>query len=270
MRILLLSDYKALYEALQQEALRYSGLEILQVSPDTELLTLPDFQFLLLAPLGESGEVGLQPDLQRLAFWDQRLAALTELCELRQAHLLLLSSDLVFTPDQQAVSELDPANGTSDAAKKLLSIESQAASLNNAIILRTPPSLSNSQSGGLSCMVERCHKHKTPENVDYRGLQPLDDIARVMLGILLQIDAGAQAWGLYHYAGSEPVSQMELMHTLARYLKVTPYPADPSGTTRQGMNTSHLLETFGVHPRAWRARLPELLEQLQTHETVQT
>lgn len=270
MRILLLSDYKALFEALQQEAQRYSGLDIFQVSPDTELLTLPDFQFLLLAPLGESGEIGLQPDLQRLAFWSSRLPALTELCELRQAHLLLLSSDMVFAPEQQAVSELDVAACGSDAAQQLLNIENQVAALANSIILRTPPHLSNSPDGGLHQMVNRCRRHEAPDNIDYRGLQPLDDIARVLLGILLQIDSGAQAAGLYHYAGSEPVSQTELMHTLARYLKVEPYPADPSGTTRQGMNTMHLLETFGVHPRAWRARLPELLEQLQHHESVQT
>jgi dTDP-4-dehydrorhamnose reductase len=52
------------------------------------------------------------------------------------------------------------------------------------------------------------------------------------------------------------------MHTLARQLGTPPYPADHSGTNRHGMNTQHLLETFGVHPRAWRASLPALLEEL--------
>lgn len=262
MRILLISDYQALFVALEQEARRYSGLDVLQVKPDTEVLTLSDFQFLILAPLGQSSEVGLTLNQSHLDFWLEKIDALTELCNLRDAHLLLLSSDQVFAAEQQGVSELDLPENSDSTARKLLELESRAAQYNRCILLRTPPLLSSTPGGGLDQLLQRCRQHKAPDNIDYRGLQPLDDIARVLLGILLQVDAGAQASGLYHYAGSEPVSQTELLHTLARYLKIEPYPADPSGTTRQGMNTQHLLETFGVHPRAWRARLPELLEQL--------
>lgn len=262
MRILLISDYPALFAALEQEATRYSGLEIRQAKPDTEALTFPDFHFLILAPLGQCSEVGMAADQSQLDFWLEKIDALTELCSLREAQLLLLSSDQVFAADQQGVSELDTPENQSSTAHKLLELESRVASYDRSILLRIPPLLSATPGGGLDQLVQRCRQHKAPENVDYRGLQPLDDLARVLLGILLQIDAGAHAWGLYHYAGSEPVSQTELLHTLARYLKIEPYPADPSGTTRQGMNTQHLLETFGVHPRAWRARLPELLEQL--------
>lgn len=262
MRILLISDYQALFEALEQEARRYSGLEVLLVKPETEVLTLSDFQFLILAPLGQASEVGLTLDQSRLDFWLGKIDALTELCNLRDAHLLLLSSDQVFSAEQQGVNELDRPENPDRSARKLLELENRTAQYNRSILLRTPPHLSATPGGGLDLLLQRCRQHKAPDNIDYRGLQPLDDIARVILGILLQVDAGAQASGLYHYAGSEPVSQTELLHTLARYLKIEPYPADPSGTTRQGMNTQHLLETFGVHPRAWRARLPELLEQL--------
>lgn len=262
MRILLLSDYPPLFQALQHEAARYSGLEILRVDPSTEVLTLPDFQFLLLDPMGRHAEAGLDSSPQQQDLWRQRLPQLTELCSLREAQLLLLSSDQVFSPQQQAVGERDTPQGETATAQFLLELETLAAQLPQSLILRIPPLLSSRPDGGLQQLIHRCHQHAAPDNLDYRGLQPLDDLARVLLGILLQADAGARAWGLYHYAGSEPVSQTELMHTLARYLKVEPYPADSSGTARQGMNTQHLLETFGVHPRAWRARLPDLLAQL--------
>lgn len=263
MRILLLSDYPPLFQALQHEAARYSGLEIQRVDPSTEVLTLPDFQFLLLDPMGRQAEAGLDAAApQQQDLWQQRLPLLTELCSLREAQLLLLSSDQVFAPQQQSVSELDTPLGDTPIARFLLELENLTAQLPQSLILRIPPLLSSQPDGGLQRLIDRCHQHLAPANLDYRGLQPLDDLARVLLGILLQADAGARAWGLYHYAGSEPVSQTELMHTLARYLKAEPYPADPSGTMRQGMNTQHLLETFGVHPRAWRTRLPDLLIQL--------
>ncbi|SFC31034.1 dTDP-4-dehydrorhamnose reductase [Marinospirillum celere] len=270
MRLLFLSDYQAFFQALEEEAKRYASLEIVCCDSQTQPLALPDFDFLLVAPLGQSCEVGLAADLEQLEFWQNKLPQLVELCTSRQARLVLWSSDLVFNPGQQAVSELDIPENTSPLSQLLTSLEKQAVSCGQSIILRTPPSLSSDPKGGLAQLVSKCKAHKAPDNIDYRGLQPLDDVARVLLGILLQIDAGAQASGIYHYAGSEPVSQTELLHTLARYLKTPAYPADPSGTNRQGMNSRHLLENFGVHPRAWRSCLPTLLEQLNeissTHE----
>lgn len=262
MRILFLSDYQALSKALEEGAEGYSDLDILSNAATTQPLALPDFDYLLIAPLGRGGEVGLSPDLEALNFWQAKLTQLVDLCNARDAGLLMVSSDLVFASKQQAVCELDTPENTSPLAHQLLHLESLAANCDQHVILRTPPLLSASQEGGLAHLIEHCKVHKAPENTDYRGLQTLEDLTRVLLGIALQLDSGAKATGIFHYAGSEPVSQTELMHTLARMLGTQPYPADHSGTNRQGMNTQHLLETFGVHPRAWRASLPALLEAL--------
>jgi len=263
MRILLYSDYPALLEALQNESCHYSDLDVIQAHPDTEALTLPDFQFMILAPLGSTTEAGATScTASQLDFWQEKIAALVELCSLRQAQLLLISSDLVFSPEQLNVSELDSPSNTSLLAKSLLELEKKVAELPQSIILRTAPSLSSSISGGLAELVANCKTRKPAEAVTYRGLQPLDDLARILLGIMLQIDAGAKAWGLYHYAGNEPVTQSELYSTLARYLNIEPYTTDIPTTSQQNMSSQHLLETFGVHPRAWREKLPELLEQL--------
>jgi len=265
MRILLYSDYPALLEALQKEARRYSELEVIQAYPETEVLTLPDFQFLLLAPLGNTTEAGAAScTASQLDSWQEKITALVELCSLREAQIVLISSDLVFSPDQLNVSELDPPNNSSSLAKSLLELERKVAELPKSIILRTAPSLSASKKGGLAQLVANCKAGKPPEAIAYRGLQPLDDLARILLGIMLQIDAGAKAWGLYHYAGNEPVTQSELFSILARYLNIEPHTTDTPATaiSQQNMSSQHLLETFGVHPRAWREKLPELLEQL--------
>lgn len=266
MRILLYSDYPALFEALQEESKHYSGLEVIQSHPATELLTLPDFKFMLLAPLAASAEVGASPcSVSQLDVWHEKIEALTELCSLRQTQLILLSSDLVFSADQQIVNELDAPTNTSALAKSLLKLEKKVAELPHSIILRTPPSLSAAPNSGLATLLNHCKQNQPAESINYRGLQPLDDLARVLLGIILQIDAGAQAWGLYHYAGSEAISQQGLLDVLAAYL-------DASDTQQElkkpllnqlSLPSQQLLENFGIHPRAWRKKLPELLEQLK-------
>ncbi|WP_416884703.1 sugar nucleotide-binding protein [Marinospirillum sp.] len=262
MRLLLLSDYAALCGALDQAAQRYPGIDFCHRSPQTQLLTLPDFDFLLLAPLAEQAEVGQSPQPQQLQHWRKNLPELLDLCRSRNAGLLLISSDCVFADQQQGISELDPPAAEDLLAQELMQLETQVAQLEQHLILRTTPLLSTDPTGGLAQLVIRCRQHRAPDNMDYRGLVSLDDLARVLLGMLLQVDAGAQANGLYHYTATEPVSQTELMHTLARLLNTKAYPADLSGTSRLGMNTQHIMDHFGIHPRAWRATLPELLEQL--------
>lgn len=263
MRILLFSDYPALFQALQQEAQRYSDLEIIQAHPDTEVLTLPDFQFMILAPLAASTEVGATNICAtHLDAWQEKTTDLVELCGLRQAQLLLLSSDLIFKSDQQSISELDSPTNASALAKSLLKLEKKVAELPQSIILRTPPSISAAPESGLAHLVALCKAKKVPQEINYRGLQPLDDLARVLLGMLLQVAAGAKAWGLYHYAGSDAVSQSELFTALAQHLKIEHKDFVISSTNLPNMPSQHLLDTFGVHPRAWRDKLPELLEQL--------
>ncbi len=262
MRIVYLSDYQALHQALCQEAERYANLEVRQIDPDTQLLALPDFDFLLLNPLGLSAEVAYPVPAQQLEYWIQQLPVLVELCQVRHSPLILLSSDWVFAEDQQNVTEQDAPERDDSTAHALLALEMEVAKLPQSLILRTAPLMSAQPGGGLDYLIDRCKAHKAPENRDYRGLTPVDDLARILLGICLQLDAGADRWGLFHYAGSEPVSQTELMHTLALQLSLPPYPADLSGTNRQTLNSQHLMETYGVHPRAWRARLPQLLESL--------
>lgn len=263
MRILLYSDYPALLEALQEESKRYSGIELFQANPDTEILTLPDFQFLLLAPLAETTEVGATPcTANQLNTWQQKISHLVELCSLRQAQLTLISSDLVFSTEQTAVNEQDNPESTTPLAKSLLQLEKTVAAMPQSIILRTAPTLSATPKGGLAQVLASCKKQQAPQAISYRGLQPLDDLARILLSIILQLDAGAKACGLFHYAGSEPLSQSQLFATLKHSLKLETNLNKETEHQQLTLSTQHLLETFGIHPRAWREKLPALLEQL--------
>ena len=239
MRILLYSDYPALFNALQEESKRYTGIELLQVNPSTEILTLPDFNFLVLAPLAASHELGATPcNASQLDAWQEKTTALVDLCRLRQSQLTLLSSAGVFSHHQTSASELDTPDSVTPLAKSLLMLEKTVAQLPQAIILRTPPSL-NAEIG-----VRANLKTQIVSDPNFRGTQPLSDLARVLLGIWLQLDAGAKASGLFHYAGSGALSDAALLEPLS-------------------LTTQHIMNVFGIHPRAWREGLPALLESLK-------
>ena len=246
MRILLYSDYPALFNALQEESKRYTGIELLQVNPSTEILTLPDFNFLVLAPLAASHELGATPcNASQLDAWQEKTTALVDLCALRQSQLTLLSSAGVFSHHQTSASELDTPDSVTPLAKSLLMLEKTVAQLPQAIILRTPPSL-NAEIVEIGVRANLKTQIVSDPNfaANFRGTQPLSDLARVLLGIWLQLDAGAKASGLFHYAGSGALSDAALLEPLS-------------------LTTQHIMNVFGIHPRAWREGLPALLESLK-------
>lgn len=264
MRIVVYADYPELFTSLQQEAERYSELDLTQVSSQVAVANLPEFDFLLLAPLGRFNDVGAPciPSAQ-LDLWQKKMPALGDLCLSKPALVFLLSSDRVFASSQQAVSELDMPSNSEDVALQLLDLEKQVAALHESIILRTPPSLNAAAGGGLGLLLQASQAGQEFTQ-EYRGLQTLDDLARVILGVMLQVDAGAQARGVYHYAGLGPISQADLAAKINPDLAALAVKTPSAVAAKQlsGFSSQHLLNTFGVHPRSWQEKLPNLLEEL--------
>lgn len=263
MRLLLLSDYTALCQAFRDEGKRYACLDLQQLSPQTHPLALPDFDFVLVSPLEQDGEIACQVDQQRLAFWQQQLPAIIHLCRLRNSALLLLSSDQVFTHQPQPVSEQDSPDALSSMAQALIDMEIMAASLPRSVILRTTPLLSATPAGGLDQLSRLLREQQPlPENRPYRGLTPLDDLARVLLSLALQLDANANRWGLFHYSGINPLWLHQLLARIAEYRGYPLLAAPEEQPLPAGLPVRHLMESFGIHPRPWAERLPALLDVL--------
>jgi len=96
----------------------------------------------------------------------------------------------------------------------------------------------------------------------------VQDLARVMAAIVLQLDCGAEVWGTYQYAGSEEVSLYELglaiggMPGIPDDIRVVDELPDwallePANTT---MVCTKIKNTFGIKQLPWRTWLNEELE----------
>lgn len=97
---------------------------------------------------------------------------------------------------------------------------------------------------------------------------PVDALARALVGMVLQLDNGADAWGTYHLSGREPVSQFEfaaavlaslqqsVMPEAIRTLSASPLVVDGDGrTVRRILGCQKILMTFGIHQTEWRESL---------------
>lgn len=93
----------------------------------------------------------------------------------------------------------------------------------------------------------------------------VQDLARVITAIVLQVDCGAEAWGTYQYAGAEEINLYELG------LAITGLPGIPEGIRivdkvptwghLEPVNTtmvcSKIRNTFGIKQLPWRTWLSE-------------
>jgi dTDP-4-dehydrorhamnose reductase len=100
----------------------------------------------------------------------------------------------------------------------------------------------------------------------HRG-QPVavNDLARVVTAMVLQVDCGAEVWGTYQYAGAEEISHYDLGLAL---LKLANMPENlrvvdevPSWAVLEPENSilgcTKIRNTFGIKQLAWRTSLDE-------------
>lgn len=256
MHILVYTNHPTFVHELQTDAQRYTGLKFTQADITTTNLNFTGYNFIILAPVLWHLEAGLDNTKLKLEAWLSNIHQLIETCQHEQIPVLLLSSDLVFASQQTVIEEVDTPNNSLPLAQELIQLEKAVALFHKSLILRIPPCLSSAPKGGLAQLLAS----QSTQAIFYRGLQTLDDLARVLLGIILQIDAGAQAWGLYHYAGLGACDQATLLSLVQGSVLTKP------SFSPINMPCEHLLANFGVHPRSWQQKIPQLLEQLHDNQ----
>ncbi|GGY03512.1 hypothetical protein GCM10007160_34090 [Litchfieldella qijiaojingensis] len=101
-----------------------------------------------------------------------------------------------------------------------------------------------------------------------------DAAAMALLGMLQQLHCGADAWGAYHLAGTEPVSAYTFASMVRTQLATRLEGAGESvelGTLkalkyhhghplRRVLNCRRVLEAFGVHQKPWRLEVGRMLD----------
>lgn len=99
---------------------------------------------------------------------------------------------------------------------------------------------------------------------------PAEDVARVLLAMILQCDCAEDLWGIYHYTAVEALSAKAFAQVLAT--EVSQYEALKMESLQAGnsdlpqlaggqMSCKKILHTFGIKPRPWRTALSRYLTQ---------
>lgn len=102
----------------------------------------------------------------------------------------------------------------------------------------------------------------------------VDAVAMALIGMLQQQASGANAWGAYHLAGTEPVSAFtftSMVRTqLATHLEgrgeqialgdVTALNHHHDAKLRRVLNCRRVLDVFGVHQKPWRLEVGRMLD----------
>lgn len=108
---------------------------------------------------------------------------------------------------------------------------------------------------------------------------PVDDAARVILGILQQLDCEAALWGTYHYGGMEATSSLawgqvalaearNYRSELTENIIAKPHIDFPDAAVEPQhavLACKKILHTFGIKQRAWRTVIPELFKRFYNH-----
>lgn len=101
-----------------------------------------------------------------------------------------------------------------------------------------------------------------------------DAVAMALIGMLQQQACGANAWGAYHLAGTEPVSAFtftSMVRTqLATHLEgrgesitlgdIKPLNHHHDAKLRRVLNCRRVLDVFGVHQKPWRLEVGRMLD----------
>ncbi|NRB38334.1 MAG: sugar nucleotide-binding protein [Pseudomonadales bacterium] len=191
--------------------------------------------------------------------------------------LVLLSTASVFAPGKLNYNETDSSDsGLAQAKFYLRQEEYLQKHVRQHIILRTSWVYSADENNFLAAVVRSASANTLISfNSAGKGCPTsVHDVARVLIAILLQLDCGAQAWGLYHYASSDAAIGFQFVEAIvaqasqfdanidARSLHFEHNDAEDSEFYFEPivLNCQKLLNTFGIHQKPWRALLAEVVK----------
>ena len=214
--------------------------------------------------------------------------SLAHVCAQLDIPLLHLSTDYVFNSEvHQPIPEqytLNPVNvfGHSKAAG-----EAAITSIwHKHIILRVGWIFSSRGNNFVLRTLNQIRSQKEVVAVDDQWGCPTDafDVARVLLAIIQQVDCGINVWGLYHYSGAEIVTWRGFADAILAAVKPLPdtlatqiIPVTSSGWQAKAprpvytvLDCQHILATFGIRQRPWRAGLVKVINNLGNADVIQT
>lgn len=213
--------------------------------------------------------------------WRDELAVVVGHCRQGDRGLVFLSSSQVYEGTGPVLHlETDAAVPKGEYAQAL----AEAGALvrdgcRKRLVLRLGPLIAGGGPSPLAGLLPPLLAGETLELDNQQQVfpTPVDDLARVALAALKQLDCGAQRWGTYHYQSSEWGTWYQLADAvLALTSQYRPVPGcllargEPAPVFGGGLQLScrKLLNTFGIKQRPWRPALAAMVQEaLAAHQS---
>ena len=187
--------------------------------------------------------------------------------------LIFMSTGAVFDAIKRPVNEEETCQASSDYGKFYAGLESLIVrKLRKHIILRTTWWFSAVGDNFLSEVINHASANELISvNSAAKGCPTAEqDIARVVIAILLQMDVGAENWGIYHYVSADTALGFQFMEAIVAqasqfdshinpkqlHFEHNEHPQSAFYFEPVVLQCQKLLNNFGIHQRAWRSYLP--------------
>lgn len=185
-----------------------------------------------------------------------------------------LSTYKVFSADKKHIhSEKDEPHPLTDQDVFWLDRELAMATLPQHIILRTSWLIGSRGDNLLTRLLSAfMHGERVQVHRRLRGAPTsIDDLARIILALVKQIQCGAANWGVMHYCSSDHCSEEEFAEQILQYLiQYQLLTAEPSLQLLGGdedeplasavLACRRLRDNFGIQARSWRPNLLLLIK----------
>ncbi|MCY4044656.1 MAG: sugar nucleotide-binding protein [Cellvibrionales bacterium] len=202
--------------------------------------------------------------------------AIIHACEAINLPLLFISSAAVFSPSTITLEETAPTEPTTELGKIYEALEQQCLRHPKAIILRTGWIFSGSGTNFLTQGLDAALQgKKIAFNSAGKGCPThASDLARVILGMCLQIPFMPSLKDIYHYVSSDASIGFQFLETLLTAAANFDQQIDPKNILFEHqvienspfffepvmLSCQRLLYDFGIHQRPWRSSINQAVK----------
>lgn len=281
MKLLILGDQHTLAASLQRQlSLRAEHIDVAVISLQVPALTdalnrqfeegKPDVLIAALF-LPVDSEEALQQHYRQLLL-TVRSAAIHY-----QLPLIFFSSAAVFDGGRLAYHESDAVCPAGDYGKWYVEMERLVAEHSQHMIIRTGWLYGSQGDNFLSATIQYAASDRLI-SVNSAGKAcptSMDDLARVLLAILLQMEQQAENWGVFHYVASDTALGFQFIEAILAQASQYVSSIDPKQLRFEHndqpepafyfepvvLKCHRLLEDFGIHQRPWRALLHSVVRE---------
>lgn len=208
----------------------------------------------------------------------QQTALIAQVCDHLHVPLIHLSSVYVFGGEKKlAYNEQDPPRpGCVYGETALAGEQAIQSTIKQHIIIRAGWLFGVTQDEMMRAWIDELLQGDGSVTVYRRKLAPtpVEDLARVLLAVSLQVDCKVDVWGIYHYASLESLRESEFVQQLVKFaaqhdesvyrlldhLTINLGRPEHPQIANATLSSKKIFETFGIKQRPWHGSLQRLVK----------